>query len=100
MLQENKDRLHIGDVQLRQTPLEEVFMAVAQQAETEHAQRAMETSQLHLQDGKLLQVGTTCIAKVFEFPTTLCSCNEVQRLHVQDSTLVPTKVEFHCSTLF
>ena len=66
ILQENKARLHVGDVQLRQTPLEEVFMAVAQQAETEHAQRSQETAQLHLEEGEVLQVGTICNAGLFK----------------------------------
>lgn len=56
LMQEVKDTLHTGDVQLRMTPLEEVFMAVARQAEIAHALRNQETTQLVLQDGVMLQV--------------------------------------------
>ena len=43
-------------MQLRQTPLEEVFMAVVRQAETEHAKYTQETMQLVLENGETLQV--------------------------------------------
>ena len=48
--------LHIEDVQLRLTPLEEVFMAVAREAEIKHAQHMHETTELMLNGGTVLQV--------------------------------------------
>lgn len=55
-LQERKLQLGITDVQLRLTPLEEVFTAVARQAEVQHAQQTKETTELVLAEGNVLQV--------------------------------------------
>ena len=55
-LQEHKLQLGITDVQLRLTPLEEVFTAVACQAEVQHAQQTKEATELVLAEGNVLQV--------------------------------------------
>ena len=60
-IQEEKDLLHIGDVQLRLTPLEEVFMAVAHEAEIKHAQHMHETTELMLDGGTLLQASALAL---------------------------------------
>ena len=56
LLQEVKLQLGIADVQLRLTPLEEVFTAVAHQAELQHAQHTKETTELVLDEGNTVQV--------------------------------------------
>lgn len=55
-MQEHELRLGITDVQLRLTPLEEVFTAVARQAEVQHAQETKETTELVISEGNVLQV--------------------------------------------
>lgn len=56
LLQASKLQLDITDVQLRLTPLEEVFTAVARQAEVQHAQHTKHTTELVLGEGNTLQV--------------------------------------------
>ena len=46
----------IGDVQLRLTPLDEVFMAVTREAEIKHAQQTRQTTELKLDETATLQV--------------------------------------------
>ena len=55
-VQEDRGRLPIGDVQLRLTPLEEVFMAVTREAEIKHAQQTRQTTELKLDNTATLQV--------------------------------------------
>lgn len=40
-LQENQAGLRIADIQIRLTPLEEVFMAVVHMTDTQHAQTTL-----------------------------------------------------------
>ena len=56
MLQANKQRLGIGDMQLRLTPLEEVFMSVARCAEVQHAQHINKTTAVVLGNDMTVQV--------------------------------------------
>ena len=62
-IQEEKDLLHIGDVQLRLTPLEEVFMAVAREAEIKHAEHMHETIELMLNGGPVLQASALALGR-------------------------------------
>jgi len=55
--------LHIGDVQLRLTPLEEVFMTVAREAEIKHAQHMHETTELILNGGTVLEVSAVALGR-------------------------------------
>ncbi len=55
--------LHIGDVQLRLTPLEEVFMAVAREAEIKHAEHMHETTELMLNGGTVLQASALALGR-------------------------------------
>ena len=76
-LQEREQQLGIGDVQLRLTPLEEVFMAVARQAEVQHAQQAKANTQLVMEDGTTLQV-SNCIQNVKSW----LKCHDIQHCHM------------------
>lgn len=69
-IQEEKDLLHIGDVQLRLTPLEEVFMAVAREAEIKHAEHMHETTELMLNGGTVLQASALALGR---YQTKSCS---------------------------
>ena len=62
-IQEEKDLLHIGDVQLRLTPLEEVVMAVAREAEIKHAEHMHETTELMLNGGTVLQASALALGR-------------------------------------
>ncbi|DBB06884.1 TPA: hypothetical protein ACH3X3_009543 [Trebouxia sp. C0006] len=62
-IKEEKDLLHIGDVQLRLTPLEEVFMAVAREAEIKHAEHMHETTELMLNGGTVLQASALALGR-------------------------------------
>ncbi len=64
-IQEKKDMLHIGDVQLRLTPLEEVFMAVAREAEMKHAEHMHQTTELVLNGGTVLQASALAVGRQY-----------------------------------
>lgn len=65
MIQANKQQLGIEDMQLRLTPLEEVFMSVARRAEVQHSQHMNETTDLVLEDGVTVEVSLSSSAVVF-----------------------------------
>ncbi|DBA85756.1 TPA: hypothetical protein ACH3X1_005317 [Trebouxia sp. C0004] len=89
-IKEEKDMLYIGDVQLRLTPLEEVFMAVAHEAEVKHAQHMHETTELMLNGGIALQVAmgaSHAVAPDGQVYILKWVQDDNGRLHLQDHKL-------------
>ncbi|KAL3149709.1 hypothetical protein ABBQ38_013538 [Trebouxia sp. C0009 RCD-2024] len=71
----NKLQLGITDVQLRLTPLEEVFSAVVRQAEVQHAQYIKQTVELVLGEGTTLQVVNRIVAAQYNHAPLTCACS-------------------------
>lgn len=62
-------------MQLRLTPLEEVFSAVVRQAEVQHAQYIKQTVELVLGEGTTLQVVNRIVAAQYNHAPLTCACS-------------------------